>query len=185
MIEKAFSTADDKMHKSIQALRRDLDTIRTGRATPALVESIHVDAYGVSTPLNQMATISAPDPKLLVITPWDKNIVGNIAKAIQKSDLGLNPINDGAALRLVIPPPTEERRKELGKVVRKRVEEAKVAVRNIRRDAVEELRKLEKDKEISQDENRRAMDRLQKLTDSFVEQATQVGQAKEKEIMEV
>jgi len=185
MIEKAFSTADDKMPKSIQALKRDLETIRTGRATPALVESIHVDAYGVSTPLNQMATISAPDPKLLVITPWDKSIVGNIAKAIQKSDLGLNPINDGAALRLVIPPPTEERRKELGKVVRKRVEDAKVAVRNIRRDVVEELRKLEKDKEISQDENRRAMDRLQKLTDSFIEQATQVGQAKEKEIMEV
>lgn len=185
MTEKAFSTADDKMRKSIQALKRDLDTIRTGRATPALVESIHVDAYDVSTPLNQVATISAPDSKLLMITPWDKTIVGNIVKAIQKSDLGLNPINDGTAIRLVIPPPTEERRKELVKVVRKRVEEAKVAVRNIRRDAVEESRKLEKDKEISQDENRRAMDKLQKLTDSFVEQATQVGQAKETEIMEV
>ena len=185
MTDKTFSTAETKMQKSIQALKRELDTIRTGRATPALVESIVVDAYGAPTPLNQIATVSAPEARLLVISPWDKSTVANISKAILKSDLGLNPISDGNAVRLVIPPPTEERRKELVKVVRKRVEEAKMAVRNLRRDAVEDLRKLEKGKEISQDDNRRAMDRLQKLTDSYVEQASQVGQAKEAEIMEV
>jgi len=185
MIDKVFSTADDKMQKSIQALKRELDTIRTGRATPALVDSISVDAYGAPTPLNQVATISAPEARLLVINPWDKSVVPAITKAIQKSDLGLNPINDGNSIRLVIPPPTEERRKELVKVVRKKVEDSKIAIRNVRREAMEELKKLEKDKEISQDENHRAADRLQKLTDSSVEQATQVGQSKETEIMEV
>ena len=185
MIDETLSTADGKMQKSIQALRRELETIRTGRATPVLVDSINVDAYGVPTPLNQIATISVPEARLLVIQPWDRNTLADIHKALLKSDLGLNPINDGAAIRLVIPSPTEERRKELVKVVRKRIEEAKVAVRNIRREAMEELRKLEKDKEISQDENRRALDRLQKITDSFVQKATEVGQTKETEIMEV
>jgi len=185
VIDETLSIADGKMQKSIQALRRELDTIRTGRATPVLVDSISVDAYGVPTPLKEIATISVPEARLLVIQPWDRSTLAGINKAILKSDLGLNPINDGAAIRLVIPPPTEERRKELVKVVRKRVEEAKVALRNIRREAMEELRRLEKDKEISQDENRRALDRLQKITDSFVEKAAEVGQSKETEIMEV
>jgi len=185
MIDKVFSTAEDKMQKSIQALKRDLDTIRTGRATPALVDNIAVEAYGVSTPLNQLASISVPEARMLVISPWDRSTLAGIQKAIQKSDLGLNPINDGTAIRLVIPPPTEERRREMVKVVRKKVEDGKVAIRNVRREAMEELKKLEKDKEISQDENRRAADRLQKLTDSQIDSAAQVGQSKETEIMEV
>ena len=185
MTEQIFSRADEKMGKSIQVLRRDLAALRTGRAMPTLLDGIDVEAYGVSTPLNQLATISTPDARTLIIQPWDKSILGDIKKAILKSDVGLNPASDGTALRLMVPDPTEERRKELVKVVRKRVEEAKVAIRNIRRDAVEELRKLEKDKEISQDENRRALDRLQKLTDGFVEMASEVGRSKEVEIMEV
>jgi len=185
VIEDIFSRTDDKMQKSIQALKRELDTIRTGRATPALVDGIEVEAYGVSTPLNQIATISVPDARLLIIQPWDKSTLGNIQKAILKLDLGLNPVNDGTAIRLPVLAPTEERRKELVKVVRKRVEDVKVAIRNVRREAMEELRKLENDKEVSQDDNRRALDRLQKLTDSFVEKAAQVGQSKETEIMEV
>lgn len=185
MIDEVFSTAEDKMKKSIQALNRELDTIRTGRATPALVDSISVDVYGVPTPLNQIAAISVPEARLLVINPWDKSTAPAITKAIQKSDLGLNPINDGNSIRLIIPSPTEERRKELVKVVKKKIEDSKIAIRNVRREAMEELKKLEKDKDISQDENRRASDKLQKLTDSFVEQAAQVGQSKETEIMEV
>ncbi len=185
MVEEVFSRTEDKMQKTIQALRRELDTIRTGRATPALLDAVSVEAYGTLTPLNQLATISVPEARLLVIQPWDKSTVGSIQKAIQKSDLGLNPVSDGNAIRLVIPPPTEERKKELVKVVRKRAEDAKVALRNVRRDAVEELRKMEKDKEVSQDENRRALDRLQKLTDSYVDKAAQVCQSKETEIMEV
>lgn len=185
MIDETFSRTEDKMQKSIQALKRELDTIRTGRVTPALVDGINVDAYGVSTPLNQVATISIPDARVLVIQPWDKSILSEIQKAILKSDLGLNPTSDGSAIRMVIPDPTEERRKELVKVVRKRVEEAKVAMRNVRRDGVEELKRMEKNKQISQDEDRRALDRLQKITDSFVGKAAEVGQSKETEIMEV
>jgi len=185
MVEQVFSRTDGKMGKSIQVLKRDLATLRTGRATPTLLDGIDVEAYGVSTPLNQLATISTPDARTLIIQPWDKSILGDIRKAILKSDLGLNPASDGTSLRLMIPDPTEERRRELLKVVRKRVEEAKVAIRNIRRDAVEEVRKLEKDKGISQDESRRALDRLQKLTDGFIETASEVGQSKEVEIMEV
>jgi len=185
MIDDVFSTTDDKMQKSIQALRRELDTIRTGRASPALVDSINVEAYGSIMPLNQVAAISAPEARLLVINPWDKSTVPAIIKAIQKSDLGLNPASDGNSIRLVMPPPTEERRRELVKLVKKKVEDSKIAIRNVRREAMEEFRRMEKDKEISQDENRRASERLQKLTDSFVEQAGEVGQHKETELMEV
>ncbi len=185
MVEEVFSKTQDKMQKSVQALNRDLDTIRTGRANPALLDGIQVEAYGTSTPLVQLASISTPDARTLLIQPWDRHTLGDIQKAIQKSDLGLNPMNDGISIRLSIPDPTEERRKEMVKLVRKRVEDVKVAIRNVRRDAVEELRRMEKDKEISQDENRRSQDKLQKLTDSFIEKASQVGQAKEKEIMEI
>jgi len=162
-----------------------METIRSGRATSALVDQIMVEAYGTSTPLSQLASISVPEARLLLIQPWDRSIVGNVQKAIQKSDLGLNPMSDGEVLRLVIPPPTEERRKELVKVVHKRVEDAKIAVRNVRRDALEELRKLEKDKKVSRDENVRATDKLQKLTDRFIAEVSKVGADKESEIMEV
>jgi len=185
MIDPTLLAVDGRMQKAIEALKRELNTIRTGRATPALVEYIKVDAYGVSTPLNQIATISVPEAKQLVIQPWDRSTLASIQKAILQSDLGLNPINDGTSIRLVIPPPTEERRKDLVKVVRKRVEEARVTIRNLRREAMEELKRLESEKEISQDENKRALDRLQKLTDSFIGKANEVGQDKEAEIMEI
>jgi ribosome recycling factor len=185
MIDPTLLAVDGRMQKTIEALKRELNTIRTGRATPALVEYIKVDAYGVSTPLNQIATISVPEAKQLVIQPWDRSTLASIQKAILQSDLGLNPINDGTSIRLVIPPPTEERRKDLVKVVRRRVEEARVTIRNLRREAMEELKRLESEKEISQDENKRALDRLQKLTDSFVGKANEVGQDKEAEIMEI
>lgn len=185
MIDDALLAADTKMQKTVQVLKREMETIRSGRATSALVDQIMVEAYGTNTPLSQLASISVPEARLLLIQPWDRSIVGNVQKAIQKSDLGLNPMSDGEVLRLVIPPPTEERRKELVKVVHKRVEDAKIAVRNVRRDALEELRKLEKDKKVSRDENMRATDKLQKLTDRFIAEVSKVGAAKESEIMEV
>lgn len=185
MIDDALLAADTKMQKTVQVLKREMETIRSGRATSALVDQIMVEAYGTNTPLSQLASISVPEARLLLIQPWDRSIVGNVQKAIQKSDLGLNPMSDGEILRLVIPPPTEERRKELVKVVHKRVEDAKIAVRNVRRDALEELRKLEKDKKVSRDENVRATDKLQKLTDRFIAEVSKVGAAKESEIMEV
>jgi len=185
MIDDALLAADNKMQKTVQVLKREMETIRSGRATSALVDQITVEAYGTNTPLSQLASISVPEARLLLIQPWDRSIVGNVQKAIQKSDLGLNPMSDGEVLRLVIPPPTEERRKELVKVVHKRVEDAKIAVRNVRRDALEELRKLEKDKKVSRDENVRATDKLQKLTDRFIAEVSKVGADKESEIMEV
>ncbi len=185
MIDDALLSADSKMQKTVQVLKREMETIRSGRATSALVDQIMVEAYGTNTPLSQLASISVPEARLLLIQPWDRSIVGNVQKAIQKSDLGLNPMSDGEVLRLVIPPPTEERRKELVKVVHKRVEDAKIAVRNVRRDALEELRKLEKDKKVSKDENMRATEKLQKLTDRFIGEVSKVGADKEAEIMEV
>jgi ribosome recycling factor len=185
MIDDALLVADNKMQKTVQVLKREMETIRSGRATSALVDQITVEAYGANTPLSQLASISVPEARLLLIQPWDRSIVGNVQKAIQKSDLGLNPMSDGEVIRLVIPPPTEERRKELVKVVHKRVEDAKIAVRNVRRDALEELRKLEKDKEVSRDDNMRATDKLQKLTDRFIAEVSKVGADKESEIMEV
>jgi len=185
MIDDALLAADNKMQKTVQVLKREMETIRSGRATSALVDQIMVEAYGTNTPLSQLASVSVPEARLLLIQPWDRSIVGHVQKAIQKSDLGLNPMSDGEVLRLVIPPPTEERRKELVKVVHKRVEDAKIAVRNVRRDALEELRKLEKDKKVSRDENVRATDKLQKLTDRFIAEVSKVGADKESEIMEV
>ncbi len=185
MIDDALLLADSKMQKTVQILKREMETIRSGRATSALVDQIMVEAYGTSTPLSQLASVSVPEARLLLIQPWDRSIVGSVQKAIQKSDLGLNPMSDGEILRLVIPPPTEERRKELVKVVHKRVEDAKIAVRNVRRDALEELRKLEKDKKVSKDESMRATDKLQKLTDRFIGEVSKVGADKESEIMEV
>jgi len=185
MIEETLADAEQRMGKAIEALRRELATIRTGRAQPALVEHLRVDYYGTPTPLNQLASIAAPEARLLTIQPWDKGSMGAIERAIQTSDLGLNPTNDGNVIRLVIPQLTEERRKELVKVVHRKVEEGRVAVRNVRRDCLEELRRLQRDKEVSEDEERRAQDQLQKLTNRFVAEADQVGREKEQELLEV
>jgi ribosome recycling factor len=173
------------MHKAVDALRRELVTIRTGRASPALVERLSIEYYGVPTPLNQVASISAPEARLLVIQPWERNVLATIEKAILKSDLGLNPSNDGRVIRLVIPQLSEERRRDLVKVVHKKVEEGRVAVRNLRRDAVEELKEFEKEKLITEDDLKWGQERLQKLTDRHIEEAERVGQAKEDEILEV
>ena len=184
MIDEILLATETNMRKSIEALRRELMVMRTGHATPALLDSLRVDYYGVSTPLNQIATISAPEARLLVIQPWDRNTLSSIEKAIIKSDLGLNPTNDGRIVRLVIPQLTEERRKALLRVVRKCVEDGKITLRNLRREAVEDLRRLEQEKKISQDERQRAADKVQKIIDSFVREADQIGQNKEAEIME-
>jgi len=185
MVIQILQTAEEKMKASVGAFRNELATIRTGHATPSLVEHIRVEYAGVPMPLNQIAGISAPEARLLVIQPWDKGSITNIEKAILKSDLGLNPSNDGSVIRINIPPLSEERRQDLIKIVRKRVEERRVIVRSLRRDAMEELKTLEKDKEISQDEQKRAMEQLQKLTDLHIDDIDKIGKDKEKELMEV
>jgi len=185
MVDDILSGTSTKMAKAIEATRRDLATIRTGRATPAIVDHIKVDYYGVPTPVGQIATVSVPEARLLLIQPWDRQALSSIEKAILKSDLGLNPTNDGNVIRLKIPQLTEERRRELIKVVRKRVEEGRVALRNIRRSALEEVRELERQKDISQDEQKRAQGRLQEITDSHVEEMDSVGSLKEAELLEV
>jgi ribosome recycling factor len=173
------------MQKAVEALRKDLQAIRTGRASAALVDHVRVDYYGTPTPINQLATVTVPESRLIVIQPWDRKSLGAIEKAIQKSDLNITPTNDGSVIRLAIPQLTEQRRKELTKVVQKRVEEGRVAVRNIRRDAHDELRKLEKGHEASEDEIRRATDQLQKTTDQFISEIDKVGKEKEAELLEV
>jgi ribosome recycling factor len=180
-----FADVEHRMKMAIEALRRDLASVRAGRASPTLVEGLKVDYYGTPTPLNQVASIHAPDARTLVIQPWERKLLGDIEKAIQKSDLGLNPNNDGQVIRLVIPPLTEERRRDLVKVVHKKVDEGKVAVRNCRRDAHDRLREQEKKKDISEDELKRGTERLQKLTDRYIEEMERVGRAKETEILEV
>ena len=185
MIEETLRDAEHRMQSAVTALDRDLDTVRTGRARPALVEGLKVEYYGTPTPLNQLATINAPEPRLITIQPWDKTQLGTIEKAIQKSDLGLTPTNDGNIIRLVVPPLNEDRRKDLVKVVHKKVEDARVAVRNVRRDSLDHLRKLQHDKEISDDDERRAQERLQKITDKWVAEVDKHGHAKEQELLEV
>ncbi len=185
MISRTLGNIEGKMRTSVDVLNRELTTIRTGRATPALVEHIKVDYAGVPTPLNQIASISAPEARLLVIQPWDPSSRQSIEKAILKSDLGLNPVSGGGVIRLNIPPLTEERRKELIKVVRRKIEERRITIRNLRREAMDELKGLEKNKDISQDEHKRALDQLQKLTDSFIADAEQIGRDKEVELLEV
>ncbi|GGE25249.1 ribosome-recycling factor [Marinithermofilum abyssi] len=177
--------ASERMEKAIQALKRDLASLRAGRATPALLDKVTVEYYGTETPLNQMANISAPEPRMLVVQPWDKSALADIEKGILKSELGLTPTNDGNIIRITIPALTEERRAELVKVVKKTGEEAKVAIRNIRRDANDDVKKLEKNGDISEDEARRGQDEIQKLTDKFIAEVDSVVSAKEKEIMEV
>jgi len=185
MIDDVLADAKDRMSKAVEALRKELATIRTGRAHPGLIEHLRVDYYGAPTPLNQLATINVPEPRLLTIQPWDQQSLGAIEKAILKSDLGLNPSNDGNIIRLVIPQLTEERRKELAKVVRKKVEEGRVAVRNVRRDRHDELRRLQREKEISEDAQYLAQEELQKLTDGFIQEVERVGEEKEAELLAV
>lgn len=185
MINKVLAEAETKMRKAADALKKELAAVRTGRASPALVEHVRVDYYGVPTPIQQVAGVSVPDPRMIMIQPWDRNMLGVIEKAILKSDLGLTPTNDGNIIRLPVPPLTEERRKDLVKMVRRRVEEGRVTLRNIRRDALEEFRKMEKDKEISADEDKRAQDQLQKLTNAFTAEVDKLGQSKEAELLEI
>jgi len=185
MIDKSLKETEARMKKAVQALQDELVTIRTGRASPALIERLHVEYYGVSTSLNQIATISAPEARLLVVQPWDHSVLGAIEKAILKSDLGLNPTNDGRVIRVVIPYLSEERRKELIKIVHKKAEEGRVAIRNCRRDGLEDLQKLQKDKLISEDDFKRGKEELQKLTDRFIERVDEVTGNKEEEILEV
>jgi ribosome recycling factor len=185
MVNQVKTQAQEKMEKAIQVLKKDLLTLRAGRANPAILDKVQVEYYGSEMPINQMANISTPDPRTLLIQPWDKSALGEIERAILKSELGLTPNNDGNVIRITIPPLTEQRRNELVKVARKMGEEAKVAIRNIRRDANDELKKMEKNGEIPEDMSRRGQDEIQKLTDRFIKEADQVISAKEKEIMEI
>ncbi|MDR1702597.1 MAG: ribosome recycling factor [Sporomusaceae bacterium] len=176
---------ETKMQKAIEALKKEYGTLRAGRATPSLLDRVMVDYYGTPTPVNQVATIAVPEPRIITIKPFEKNMLAQIEKAIQKSDLGLNPNNDGTIVRLAIPQLTKERRSELCKVVSKKGEENKVAVRNLRRDANEAVKKLEKGKTITEDEAKKGQENIQKLTDKYIKEIDAVMAAKEKEIMEV
>ena len=184
-VNEVLEESDVRKKRSVEALKKELSAIRTGRASPGLIENILVDYYGTSTPLNQLASITVPEARLMVVQPWDRKSLPAVEKAILKKDLGLNPSNDGTVLRLAIPQLTEERRKELVRLVRKKVEEGRVEVRNIRRSILEKLRALEKDKEISQDESKRAQDQLQKMTDLHIAQMDSIAEEKEKEVLEV
>lgn len=185
MIQDVLTDAEDRMKKSVEALQRELAAIRTGHAHVGLVDHVRVDYYGTQTPVNHLATVAAPEPRLLTIQPWDRAALSAIEKAIQKSDLGLTPSNDGSIIRLAIPPLTEQRRKDLIKVVHSRVEEGRVAVRNVRRDALEKMRRMVHDKEISEDDQKKGQDQLQKLTDRYIGVIDQRGKDKEAELMEV
>jgi ribosome recycling factor len=182
-LQSLLTDAEGRMKKAVEALRRELATIRTGRAHPALLERITVDYYGTPTPLAQLATVTAPEARLLVVQPWDKGALRLLEKAILTSDLGITPINDGQVLRVPIPPLTEERRREIVRLVHKKVEEGRIAVRNIRRDVLDKIRTLEREKQIGQDESRRTQERLQRLTETYIGQMDALGQEKEKEVM--
>jgi ribosome recycling factor len=185
MIDDVLLDAEDRMIKTIDALKRELSGIRTGRAAPGLIERLEVDYYGTATPLNQISGISAPEARLLVVQPWDRGAVGAIEKAIRSSDLGLNPTNDGQLIRIAIPALTEERRKSLVKVVRNKVEESRIALRNIRRDGVSQIKELLKEKEIGEDDEHRGAQQIQDLTDRYIGEADKIGKQKEDEVLEV
>ncbi len=185
MLKEAHNEAEERMKGALEALEEDLGGIRTGRASPALVERLAVDYYGMPTPLMQLASISVPESRMLMIRPFDASTLRNIERAIQASDLGLTPNNDGKVIRLNLPPLTEERRHDLVRLVHTRLEEARVAVRNVRRDGIKDLREFEHEKLISEDELEEGEDNLQKLTDKYIESVNEVGVRKEKEIMEV
>lgn len=185
MVSQALWDIEEKMKASAEGLKIELASIRTGHASPALVEHLKIDYAGVPTPLNQIASISAPEARLIVIQPWDRSTIPGIEKAILKSDLGLNPVTSGNLIRLNVPPLSEERRQELTRIVRKREEERKIAIRNLRHEAMGELKELEKNKEISQDEHKRALEQLQKLTDGFIADIELIARDKQAELMEV
>ena len=185
MSNEVITAADHKMARAVEAMDRDLDSIRTGRASTGLVERLHIDYYGTQTPLNQLAGISVPEPHQIVIQPWDRSALGAIERAITKSDIGLTPNVDGTVVRLNIPALTEERRHDLVRQVHKRMEDARVEIRNLRRDAADQLKKLEKEGEVGVDEERRLMEDLQKTTDRHVAEVDRVGGAKEQEVLEV
>jgi ribosome recycling factor len=185
MIKELLQETEGRMDKTVESLELDLRSVRTGRAAPALIERVLVDYYGTPTPLNQLAVISAPEPNLLVVRPFDATSLNDIEKAIQQADLGLNPGNDGRIIRVPIPRLTEERRREMVKRVSRRVEEAKVALRNVRRDALEEMREYEGESLISEDDLTRGQEQLQDLTDKYVKTVDEVGERKEHDIMEI
>ena len=184
-IQEITTTMENKMHKTVDALRVELASLRAGRATPALLDKITVDYYGTPTPINQVASVTVPEPRMIVIQPWEKNLIKEISKAIQMSDLGLNPNSDGVVIRLNLPQLTEERRKDLVKVVNKKTEEYRVIARNLRRDANDQIKKLEKAKEVTEDDVKKASEKVQKLTDGIMKDIDKVSENKQKEVMEV
>lgn len=184
-IKKVYTDTDDRMQKTIDAIQRELISIRTGKASTSLVDGIKVDYYGTMTPLSQVASITIPDSKLLVIQPWEKKLIPEITKAIQKSNLGLNPLPDANVVRLPIPALTEERRKDLVKLVKKISEEGKIALRNIRRESNDQVKKAEKEKEVSEDDSRKAQEKIQEITDKFIEIIDDLVKKKEEEMMEI
>ena len=184
-VEEVLEDAGARMEKSVGALERELGSVRTGRASPRLVENLLVDYYGVPTPMNQIASITAPEARLLMIQPWDKSALKEVEKTIMRSDLGLMPNSDGSVVRISIPPLTEERRRDLARVVGRKVEDGRVAVRNIRRSGVESLRTMERNKELSEDESRRAQGEVQELTNLYIGKMDEMEKAKEAEVMEV
>lgn len=185
MLDDVIKSAEDRMEKAVQVLRKDLSSVRAGRATPAMLDKITIDYYGSAMPVNQVASVTSPEPRMLVIAPWEKSMLSEIEKAIQKSDLGLNPSNDGAVIRLVIPQLTEQRRQELVKVVKKMGEESRVAVRNVRRDGNDELKKIEKAGDASEDDVRRFQERIQGLTDRFIADIDKMLTVKEQDLREI
>ncbi len=180
-----FATAEDKMNKSLNNLLQEFAAIRAGRANPAVLDKVQVDYYGSPTPINQLAAVSVPDPRMLLITPWDKSVLREIEKAIQMSDIGINPQNDGSALRMQFPPMTEERRRELTKDIAKMGEDCKVAVRSIRRDAIDKIKDMKKRSEITEDDQKNAEKKMQDLTDRFTKEIEKMVDGKQKEIMEI
>ena len=185
MLKDIISDGESRMQKTLELFAKDLTTVRAGRANPAILDKVQADYYGTMTAINQMANISAPEPRLITVQPWDKSTIAVIEKAILKSDLGLNPSNDGSVIRIAIPQLTEERRSELVKVVKKKAEETRVGVRNIRRDVNEQIKDEEKKKTCSEDESKKGLDDIQKLTDKFIKEIDKVVENKEKDIMEV
>lgn len=184
-MEAIFSKTKEKMEKCLNSLERDYKAVRAGRANPAILDRVTVDYYGTPTPINQMAAISVPEPRMLMIQPWDSSTLKEIEKAINTAEIGINPSNDGKVIRLVFPPLTEERRKELVKDIAKRAEEAKVAIRNVRRDAMDDLKKLKKNNEITEDNQKTGEKKLQDITDSYVKEAEEMEKKKEQEILSI
>jgi len=185
MLQDVYQDTESQMQKTIEALKRDFTGIRTGRASIGLLDGITVDYYGTQTPLNQVATLATPESSLIVIQPWDASVIKQIEKAILRSDLGITPSNDGKVIFLAIPPLTEERRKELAKVVKKRAEEKRITVRQVRRESNDMLKSFEKDKEITEDERHQGQDQVQKITDKYIKQIDEITAQKEKEILEI